>query len=65
MLDCTASEAMRSAHLFGPYFKGSSWSTWEASVKGAFAEPKSDAELTLFKAVACRNNPRCPITGRG
>jgi hypothetical protein len=53
----TASEAMTSPHLFGPFFAGKSWATWEASVKGAFAEPKSAAELALFKTVAGREPP--------
>src|ERR1019366_7863311 len=54
LLDCTASEAMRSAHLFGPHFKGSSWATWQSTVKAAFGEPMSDAERCLFEAVAHR-----------
>jgi len=56
-LDATASEAMNSQHLFGPFFCGASWDTWRAVVKAAHAEPLTKDELTLFKAVAGRLPP--------
>lgn len=56
-LDITASEAMASPHLFGPFFKGSSWDAWRAVVKAAFAEPITKAEVQLFREVADRDPP--------
>jgi len=38
-LNATASEAMASRYLFGPFFDGPSWDTWRAVTKAAFAEP--------------------------
>jgi hypothetical protein len=44
LLDCTASEAMTSPHLFGSFFRGKSWDAWFATVKGTFGEPMPDGD---------------------
>jgi hypothetical protein len=50
-------DALSSKKLFQPFFAGPSWSTWCAVLKAAFAEPLSDDELALFRAVAERDPP--------
>jgi hypothetical protein len=65
------SDAFSSKRLFAPYFGGPSWATWRATLKAAFAEPLSVAELASFKAVAERDPPKSRvrtlacIVGRG
>ena len=56
-LDCSASEAMTSPHLFGPFFEGDSWNTWFATVKGTFGERLDGSETELFDTVASRTPP--------
>jgi hypothetical protein len=38
--------------LLEPYFRGDSWATWRAILKAAAAEPLSNDQLALFRAVA-------------
>ncbi|HEX4113638.1 MAG TPA: terminase large subunit [Stellaceae bacterium] len=50
-------DAMDSPLLFGPFFEGSSWDRWRAMLKATFAEPMTEAEVTLFREVAERDPP--------
>jgi hypothetical protein len=60
-IDITVSEALASPKLFAPHFAGSSWDTWKAVVKAAYAEPMNAAELALFRSVAERDPPTKPV----
>lgn len=53
--------AMNHPGLFQPWFPGESWNGWRAVLKGAFALPMSDAELSFFREVAERDPPRRPV----
>src|SRR6516225_4369803 len=57
----TISNALASKKLFAPYFAGASWQRWTATLKAAFAEPLTPAELTSFKAVAERDPPKSRV----
>jgi hypothetical protein len=63
--------ALTSKQLFGPFFAGSSWDTWRATLKAAFAEPLTATELETFHEVAGRDPPThrvkelVAIVGRG
>jgi hypothetical protein len=63
--------AMNSRLLFGPSFAGSSWDTWRAVLRAAFAEKLSSRERELFRAVADREPPQkrvqelIAVVGRG
>jgi phage terminase large subunit-like protein len=64
-------DALRSRHLFGPFFSGASWNRWKAVLKAVFAEPLSALELDAFREVAGREPPsHCvkefvAVVGRG
>jgi hypothetical protein len=64
-------EAMDHPGLFGPYFRGASWSGWKAVLKAAHALPMSDQECAFFRTIAERDPPKKPareriyIAGRG
>jgi hypothetical protein len=53
----TPAAAITDPVLLGPYFAGSSWATWHAILKAAYAEPLNDAELALFRGVAGDRDP--------
>jgi hypothetical protein len=53
----TPAEAITSPAVLGPYFAGPSWETWRAVLKAAYAQPLTEAELTLFRSVAGDRNP--------
>jgi hypothetical protein len=57
MFPISVSDAMASALLFGPFFRGPSWDTWRAVLRAAAAEPMSDCEKAAFGAVAAREPP--------
>jgi hypothetical protein len=65
------SDTLGSKKLFAPHFAGTSWERWRATLKAAFAEPLTSAELISFKAVAERDPPKARvktlacIVGRG
>lgn len=53
----TPAAAIADPTLLGAAFAGSSWDTWRAVLKAAYAEPLDAAELALFRAVAGDRNP--------
>ena len=53
----TPAAALADPNLLGNAFAGPSWATWRAVLKAAYAEPLTDAELALFRAVAGDRNP--------
>jgi hypothetical protein len=53
----TPALVINDAKLLGPYFAGSSWATWRAVLKAAYAEPLNDDELALFRSVAGERDP--------
>jgi len=53
----TIIDALDAPTLFQPFFSGSSWATWRAVLKGAFALPMTAAEIELFRSVAERDPP--------
>jgi hypothetical protein len=55
MLDIVS--AMDDPGLFGPWFRGSSWNSWRAVLKAAFALPMTSEEITFFRSVAERDPP--------
>jgi hypothetical protein len=44
-------------NLLGPWFKGSSWSTWRTVLKAAYGMPMTDKERMQFYGVAERDPP--------
>jgi hypothetical protein len=58
----SASDAMASQRLLGPFFAGPSWSTWRAVVKAMFAEKMFAAEIEKFRLVAERDPPTQPVS---
>jgi hypothetical protein len=54
---CTPAAAIADPALLAPAFSGTSWDTWRAVLKAAYAEPLTDGELTLFKSVAGHRAP--------
>jgi hypothetical protein len=54
----SVSRAFDDERLFGAWFSGSSWSTWKAVVKAAYAEPMTCEEVKLFRSVAERDPPK-------
>jgi hypothetical protein len=60
-LNISATEAMASPHLFGPYFDGPSWAVWHAVNKAVFGEPMTAGDIAAFKGVA---GGRAPPPGR-
>ncbi|MGH7012550.1 MAG: hypothetical protein ACREEL_00070 [Stellaceae bacterium] len=53
----TPAAAIDDPKLLGGAFVGSSWNTWRAILKAAYAEPLDDAELALFHSVAGQRAP--------
>jgi hypothetical protein len=51
-------EVLDDQGLLGPWFSGPSWAMWRAVLKGAFAIPMSDDEISLFRSVAERDPPQ-------
>jgi hypothetical protein len=51
------SELMSDEALTGKAYSGSSWATWRAVLKAAYALPLSSAELSRFAEVAGNRNP--------
>src|SRR5690242_3028700 len=51
-------DAMTSAKLFGPYFKGTSWNGWRSILRGAFALPMTEPERAFFRQVTDRDPPK-------
>ena len=50
--------AMRDQALFGEWFSGSSWDTWQSVLKAAYCLPMTRREIELFRAVADRDPPK-------
>ena len=42
-------EAMADPSLFGPHFRGPSWTAWRAFLTAAFGLPMDDAARELFR----------------
>jgi hypothetical protein len=59
----TITDALKSQHLFAPFFFGASWNRWKAVLKAAFAEPLSAIELDAFREVAGREPPAQYLKG--
>jgi hypothetical protein len=63
--------AMNSRLLFGPSFIGTSWDTWRAVLRAAFAEKMTKADIERFRSVADREPPQkrvqelIAVVGRG
>jgi hypothetical protein len=54
----TIAAALHDKNLLGGSFRNKqSWSTWQAVMKAAFAEPLSATELAAFKSVAGGRSP--------
>ncbi len=45
-------------NLLGAWFAGASWDAWRAILKGAFAQPMTDAEIATFRSLCARDPPR-------
>jgi hypothetical protein len=54
-------DAMDHPGLFQQWFAGSSWDTWRAILKAAFALPMSASECEVFRSVAEREPPRSRV----
>ena len=67
----SATDALTSPKLFGPFFAGPSWDLWKTVVKAKDGEPLDATELARFRTVAERDPPIKPvrefvvIAGRG
>ncbi len=51
--------------LLGRDFAGTSWDAWRVTLKGAFGEPMTAAEIGRFRELAQRDPPRrrVPLAG--
>jgi hypothetical protein len=52
------SEFISDPNLLGPHFRGESWEPWRITLKAAFAEPMTDAEVARFRELAGREPPK-------
>jgi hypothetical protein len=50
-------DTMTDPNLFGRWFAGGTWGTWQAVLKAAYGLPMSDAEIAVFKSVSGSRNP--------
>jgi hypothetical protein len=53
----TPGQVIADQKLLGPYFAGSSWATWRAVLKAAYAELLDAEELVRFHSVAGERDP--------
>ena len=63
MRHVTIARCLRDPNLFGPHFKGASWSRWKVFLAALFAEPPGPGDLEVYRELTGRTSwPTEPLT---
>ena len=63
MRHVTIARCLRDPNLFGPHFKGASWSRWKVFLAALFGEPPGPGDLDVYRELTGRTSwPTEPLT---
>ena len=63
MRHVTIARCLRDPNLFGPHFKGASWSRWKVFLAALFGEPPGPGDLEVYRELTGRTSwPTEPLT---